>query len=178
MGTKYTIVPNESELEHPQVRYMSEDVFIKWWSDQTNRTDFRYIIVISPGKSLYIMRTVAEVDEWVYGLTQSPVGKPTPSAANPKDAINPSHYKNYMGHDLQLQWLEAMQYLPHFQDPDWFKAAVEMQIRKYLDRCGGKDNELQELKKALWYLEFLTAYVANGNKPIRVDRVREILNAK
>ena len=82
-----------------------------------------------------------------------------------------------MGHDLQLQWLEAMQYLPHFKDPNCFKAAVELQIRKYLDRCGGKDNELQELKKAGWYLDFLTAYVANGNKPIRVNDIKRLIDA-
>jgi hypothetical protein len=87
-------------------------------------------------------------------------------------AIDPSHYQGYI---LDLQWLEAMQYLPRFRNPESFKAAVELQIRKYLDRNGGKDGELQELSKGLWYYKFLVAYIKNGNKPIRVADVTGIL---
>jgi hypothetical protein len=87
-------------------------------------------------------------------------------------AVDPSHYQGYI---LDLQWLEAMQYLPRFRNPENFKAAVELQIRKYLDRNGGKDGELQELSKGLWYYKFLVAYVKNGNKPIRVADVTGIL---
>lgn len=90
-----------------------------------------------------------------------------------KDAINPSHYKNYI---FDLQWLEAMQYIPSMRDPKNFKAAVELQVRKYLDRLGGKDAELQELSKSLWYMKFLVAYIKNGNKPIRVSDIEAILN--
>jgi hypothetical protein len=92
--------------------------------------------------------------------------------AQQKDHINPSHYQGYV---KDMQWLETMQYLPHFRNPESFKAAVELQVRKYLDRSGGKDEELQETKKALWYLEFLTAYIANGNQPIRVADVQRLL---
>lgn len=89
-----------------------------------------------------------------------------------KDHINPSHYQGYC---QDLQWLETMQYLPHFREPEAFKAAVELQARKYLDRSGGKDDELQETKKAIWYLKFLAAYMANGNKPIRVKDIEALL---
>ena len=58
--------------------------------------------------------------------------------------------------------------------PKNFKAAVELQIRKYLDRLGGKDAELQELEKALWYTKFLVAYVKNKG-PIRVKDIETIL---
>lgn len=94
-----------------------------------------------------------------------------------KDAINPSHYQSYIHIDnkTSLQWLEAMQYLPHFREPKSFLAAVELQVRKYLDRSGGKDNEIQETKKALWYLEFMLAYMINGNRPIRVADIKDIL---
>lgn len=89
-----------------------------------------------------------------------------------KDHINPSHYKDYMP---DLQWLEAMQYLPRFKDkPDVFAGAVELQIRKYLDRNGGKDEEIQELSKALWYMKFLVAYLKEG-KPIRIEAINKIL---
>jgi hypothetical protein len=91
----------------------------------------------------------------------------------PVSVINPTHYQGYV---MELQWLETMQYLPNFRDPACFKAAVELQVRKYLDRNGRKDKELQELEKAIWYLRFLAAYVKNGNKPIRVKDIESILN--
>jgi hypothetical protein len=89
-----------------------------------------------------------------------------------KDHINPSHYQEYMPN---MQWLEAMQHLPRFKDnPEAFKGAVELQIRKYLDRNGGKDEELQELSKALWYMKFLVAYTKEG-KPIKIEAIDKIL---
>jgi hypothetical protein len=89
-----------------------------------------------------------------------------------KDHINPSHYQEYMP---DMQWLEAMQYLPRFRNnPEAFKGAVELQIRKYLDRNGGKDEELQELSKALWYMKFLVAYTKDG-KPIKIEAIDKIL---
>lgn len=96
----------------------------------------------------------------------------------PKDAINPSHYASYFGDNdtiKEMQWLEAIQYLKQYRNPDIFKAAVELQARKYIDRLGGKDNEVQEIKKSIWYLKFLAAYIANGNKPIRVEAIKKLL---
>lgn len=91
-----------------------------------------------------------------------------------KDAINPSHYQGYV---MDLQWLETMQYLPNMREPVCFKAALELQIRKYLDRNGKKDAELQELEKALWYLKFLVAYTIVGG-PIRIKDIDGILAKK
>ena len=96
----------------------------------------------------------------------------------PKDAINPTHYASYFGDNeviKNMQWLEAIQYLKQYRNPDIFKAAVELQARKYIDRLGGKDNEVQEIKKSIWYLKFLAAYIANGNKPIRVADIQKLL---
>lgn len=103
-------------------------------------------------------------------------GENTKSVAEPvkKDMINPSHYKNYC---QELQWVETMQYLPRFRNPESFKAALEFTLRGYIDRCGQKDSELQELQKCLWYLKFLTAYVKNNNMPIRIADVDSILAA-
>lgn len=98
---------------------------------------------------------------------------------SPKDAINPSHYQAYIETENEvLQWLETMQYLPRFRNPESFKAAVELQGRKYFDRNGGKDAELQELQKGLWYFKFLVAYIKNGDKTIRVKDIDTILNRK
>lgn len=92
-----------------------------------------------------------------------------------KDHINPSHYQAYI---MELQWLEAMQYLPRFRNPECFLAAVELQIRKYLDRCGSKDAEPQELSKSLWYHQFMVAYIKNGYSPIRIKDIPELLKRK
>lgn len=94
-----------------------------------------------------------------------------------KAAVNPKHYNSYLSifDWIDLQWLEAMQYLPTFVDsPEKFEAALELQIRKYLDRNGKKDNSVQELSKAMWYLKFLIAYKKNGG-PIFIKDIEEIL---
>lgn len=96
-------------------------------------------------------------------------GKPS------KDVINPNYYQGYI---QDLQWLEAMQYLPSMRPPGCFAAAVELQVRKYLDRLGGKNASSEELQKSIWYLKFLTAYVKNDSKPIRVKDIDTILAAK
>jgi hypothetical protein len=83
------------------------------------------------------------------------------------DHVDPDHYKGYIEH---LQWIEAMQYVI-----DDFSSAIEMQVRKYLDRCGKKDDSRQELLKALWYMKFWAAYEINGRKPIRIHNVEQIL---
>jgi hypothetical protein len=91
-----------------------------------------------------------------------------------KDHINPSHYQGYVD---DMQWLEVMVKLPRFKNPEVFKGAVELQIRKYLDRNGKKDAELQELQKALFYMKYLVAYITNGGVPILIKDVEGILNA-
>jgi len=86
--------------------------------------------------------------------------------------VSPSHYKDYCD---GMQWLETMQYLPDFKDPEKFKAAIKLQIRKYLDRDGQKDDTRQELRKALWYLKFLVAYLHNDGKPLMIVDVDTVL---
>lgn len=89
-------------------------------------------------------------------------------------AVDPSHYKNYIG---EMQWLDAMSQIPTLRDPIKFEAAVELQIRKYLDRNGGKDSTIQELKKAQFYLTYLIMYKENGCKPISAANVHARLTA-
>jgi hypothetical protein len=93
-----------------------------------------------------------------------------------KDHINPSHYQAYIKTlQEELQWLEAMQYLPRFRNPEVFIGAVELQGRKYWDRNGGKDEEAQELQKGIWYFKFLLAYILNDRKPIRVCDINNLI---
>jgi len=95
----------------------------------------------------------------------------------PMDAIDPPHYQGYMKHGLEeLQWLEAMNRLSRYANhPEVFIGAVELQIRKYLDRNGRKDHSDQELAKAEWYLRYLRAYIKVGCKPILVEEIDTIL---
>jgi hypothetical protein len=67
-----------------------------------------------------------------------------------------------------------MSRLPTMKDPKSFQTALELQIRKYLDRNGRKDSPLQELKKARFYLQYLITYIENDNKPILAKDVQKI----
>jgi len=87
--------------------------------------------------------------------------------------IDPPHYQGFVD---DYQWLETMCRIPRYRnDPDSFIAAIELQVRKYLDRNGKKDNSLQELEKGLWYYKFMVAYIKNGKTPIFVKDVNDIL---
>ena len=97
----------------------------------------------------------------------------TPEEVALMDVARPAYYQDFM---LGLQWLEAMQYRPEFrEDPKAFLLAVKLQAMKYLDRLGGKDNIDRELKKASWYIDFMTAFVVNEYKPIRVADIPALL---
>ena len=57
------------------------------------------------------------------------------------DAINPKHYKTASG-------IEAIDVIEAF-DLDFARANAV----KYILRCGKKDDPIQEICKAIWYLE-------------------------
>ena len=97
----------------------------------------------------------------------------TPEEVALMDVTRPAYYQDFM---MGLQWLEAMQYRPEFrEDPKAFLLAVKLQAMKYMDRLGGKDNIARELKKASWYIDFMTAFVVNDYKPIRVADIPALL---
>jgi len=92
-----------------------------------------------------------------------------------KKAIDPDHYQDY---SEGRQWIETMATIPRFRDPEVFKGALELQVRKYMDRCGQKDEEAQEMLKGLWYQKALVAYVISGNGMLIVAQVESILSGK
>ena len=57
------------------------------------------------------------------------------------DAVNPAHYKTASG-------IEAIDVIEAF-DLDFARANAV----KYILRCGKKDDPVQEIRKAIWYLE-------------------------
>jgi hypothetical protein len=91
-----------------------------------------------------------------------------------EDSINPPHYQAFCE---TLQWLETMNRIPRYKNPEAFKGALELQIRKYLDRNGRKDGELKELLKGFWYYKYMIAYIANGEKPILVKNVDKLIKS-
>jgi len=74
-----------------------------------------------------------------------------------KDAINPSHYQNVAA---GRQYMELMvDILSRFEG---VQAHLMGQIYKYLMRAGLKDNIVQDLNKAKWYLDALVKYEETG----------------
>ena len=111
--------------------------------------------------------------------------KATPEAGEVSgDAINPSHYKQLLvitntdGKYIDtLQWLEHLQYKPFWRNNmhAFVHAVRDLCADKYLARMGMKDDETQEMEKALWYFKFATAIMKNGYKPVRVNDIDHIL---
>lgn len=64
-----------------------------------------------------------------------------------KDHINPDHYKT--------GGIETIDYMKAKSTKEEFLGHLRLTALKYLSRYGKKDNELQELKKAKWYLDRL-----------------------
>jgi len=89
--------------------------------------------------------------------------------------VNPKHYKNYIG---EIEWVEAMCQIPTLREPIQFKAALEFTLRGYLDRKGQKDDELQELKKCRFYLQYLIMYMENDCKVVSAKKVHETFTDK
>jgi len=94
------------------------------------------------------------------------------------EAVDPSHYQNFLqlddvGFPVSLQWIEVEFRKPQFRDnPQAIEGALLFQINKYLSRLGEKDDEIQELKKALWYLNYLIAFESNGRRPLLVKDMK------
>jgi hypothetical protein len=86
-------------------------------------------------------------------------------------AVDPKHYKEYF---LNYQWIEAMQNIAPLNNFEGFNLALELQVRKYLDRQGKKDNGIQELLKARWYLDLLIARKITGHSVV-VNEIESII---
>ena len=70
-----------------------------------------------------------------------------------KDHINPDHYK--------IGGIETIEYMKAKSTPEEFRGHLRLTALKYLSRFGKKDDELQELKKAKWYLDRLIQELEN-----------------
>lgn len=88
--------------------------------------------------------------------------------------VDAPHYKNFMG---ELQWIETMNRLSAFEEPKVFLGALELTVRGYIDRMGKKDRMEQDILKAIWYLQYMVAYIANDHKPILIKDIGKIIAA-
>ena len=61
-----------------------------------------------------------------------------------KDAVNPDHYK--------VGGIETIDYLQAKLTPAEFAGYCRGNALKYLSRAGHKDDTVQEIGKAIWYL--------------------------
>ena len=69
-----------------------------------------------------------------------------------KDMVNnPPHYTR--------GGIEAIDYMEAKSTPEEFTGHLRLTALKYLSRTGYKDDTLQDLKKAQWYINKLVAYV-------------------
>jgi hypothetical protein len=61
------------------------------------------------------------------------------------DAVNPDHYK--------VGGIQTIDYLQAKLSPEEFAGYCRGNALKYLSRAGHKDATVQEIGKAIWYLE-------------------------
>lgn len=68
-------------------------------------------------------------------------------AARPDPVNAPAHYT--------VGGIETIDFMKAKSTPEEFHGYLRLNCMKYLSRCNYKENELQDLKKALWYLQRL-----------------------
>jgi len=138
-----------------------------------------YVEIVESAILIKRINNKEDLNLWMEGLERASAWKPQATTASTKvaleidtkgnvinhaiqKAVDPNHYKGYVD---DYQWLDTMARLPTYRDKEKFYSALELQIRKYLDRNGQKDNPLQELKKARFYLQYWIEYLESGEIP-------------
>ena len=75
-------------------------------------------------------------------------------------AVKANHYSNYID---DMEWIEAISKIPFYRsNPERFKGALQLMVRKYLDRLGQRDSNLQEMMKARRWLDFAISFEKHG----------------
>ena len=173
-------------LEHMQESWFSSLYFIAWLYDEGN---------ISVVDGIELGDCIGKVHSWKQFqeykqryIGDSKVANYELANDEPKkDAINPAHYKSLLEIKSSdgtvtdvIQWLEHLQYKPFWRNNmrAFVHAVRDLCADKYLSRMGMKDDETQEMEKALWYFKFATAVMKNNYQPVRVDDIERILNPR
>ena len=74
--------------------------------------------------------------------------------------LNISHPSHYGGED---NIYECIKVLRAWMSDDEFKGFLRGNVIKYLCRCEKKENEMADLKKAKWYLDYLISVLKEKN---------------
>ena len=124
-----------------KIGYYSEN-----WASHINDEDYYWQQVENPN-----LATDKEIEQ----VINEEYKKDSSINKDKQDMINPSHYKK--------GGIEAIDYMKAKSTPEEFKGHLRLTALKYLSRYGQKDNELQELEKAKWYLDRLIQELKNEN---------------
>ena len=124
-----------------KIGYYSEN-----WASHINDEDYYWQQVENPN-----LATDKEIEQ----VINEEYKKDSSINKDKQDMINPSHYKK--------GGIEAIEYMKAKSTPEEFKGHLRLTALKYLSRYGQKDNELQELEKAKWYLDRLIQELKNEN---------------
>ena len=124
-----------------KIGYYSEN-----WASHINDEDYYWQQVENPN-----LATDKEIEQ----VINEEYKKDSSINKDKQDMINPSHYKK--------GGIEAIDYMKAKSTPEEFKGHLRLTALKYLSRYGQKDNGLQELEKAKWYLDRLIQELKNEN---------------
>lgn len=178
MSYKYTII--DAYTDKPKIVRVTTDFLEieRFFHDYQETLNPYRVDIHKDGPVLYTIRDRTGIESWRTSLERSaawkfPSSKVSSNISNTniQKAVEPNHYKNYVD---EYWWLEAMLRIPRYRNnPEAVKGALELQTRKYLDRIG-KDERLQELKKALFNLACLVHYTEFEKCP-SIDELHVIL---
>ena len=84
-----------------------------------------------------------------------PYEVPVGGVINADPVNHPTHYK--------IGGIETIEYMKAKSTPEEFKGHLRLTAIKYLSRTGYKDDALQDLKKAQWYLNRLIKECEDAN---------------
>lgn len=170
--TRYTTSEDGSAIRRIDITTRLEEIGIQdvtdpFWVEVYDNTTRRVVNVL---------KTPEALEEWQQSQERAHAWKSPKRAATTETpaAVKPNHYKNFID---EYQWLDVMSRIHRYKNPEVFKGAVELQVRKYLDRNGKKDAELQELMKGLFYYIYLVMYIKNGEKPILAKDIHAIMES-
>jgi len=140
-------MPENYSFEHEPITKSNVDKILASWDNE----DFFDI-----QSKKYLEKERKEIDRgWSEAFAESYNNEIDMFKDN--DAINPPHYKNVAA---GKQYMELM--VDMLEGKSGVEAHLFGQVYKYLMRCGNKDQEVQELNKALWYLQALIKYKSEG----------------
>lgn len=179
--TIYTTNEDATEVRRTHITTRLEEIGIQdvthpFWVEVYDNTTRRVVTIIKNNEAL---------EEWQHSQERAHAWKSPKREAQIEtvkadglmktaSAVKPNHYKNFID---EYQWLDVMSRIHRYENPEVFKGAVELQVRKYLDRNGKKDAELQELMKGLFYYIYLVMYIKNGEKPILAKDIHKIMES-